>query len=250
MDIERIKASLPQPLNIRGFETIDSTNRYAKAWAIEGAPNGATVISSQQTAGRGRLGRSFYSPQGGLYMSTVLRAGQTAPGLITTLAAVCVLRAVESQLGLSLQIKWVNDLLLSGRKVCGILAEGMVTPKGELVTVLGIGINTAPADFPDDIAGKAGSLYTQQPIDREALAAGILSELMAGLPRLPEHLDAYRAHCLTLGRQVRYTQGDQTGEGLAIAIDDQGALIIDTADGPLRLIAGEASLRGADGSYI
>lgn len=250
MDLDRLRGLLLSPLALRGFDIVDSTNTLAKAWAREGAPSGATVFSDAQTAGRGRLGRGFFSPGGGLYMSTVLDTGGASPGLITTLAAVCVLRAVKALTGQTLQIKWVNDLLLHGRKVCGILAEGVLTPEGAPRTVLGIGVNTAPGDFPADIAWKAGSLATEGvPIDLEALAVGILNELVAGLQRMPAHLEDYRAHCLTLGREVRFTQGEHSGYGGATAIDDEGALIIATPEGPLRLIAGEASVRGADGRY-
>lgn len=251
MDVERIRALLKQPLELRGFDCVDSTNRYAKDWARAGAPHGAAVLSDRQTAGRGRLSRGFFSPEGGLYMSVVLRAGALPPGLVTTLAAVCVLRAVGQVTGQRLRIKWVNDLLLDGRKVCGILAEGVAGPGGELVTVLGIGLNTAPVDFPQEIAHKAGSLARAgQGADRERLAAAMLDQLIAGLPAAPAHLDDYRAHCLTLGRRVRYACGDQSGEGLAVDIDGEGALIVDTAGGRIRLAAGEASVRAADGSYL
>ncbi|MHC1786887.1 MAG: biotin--[acetyl-CoA-carboxylase] ligase [Christensenellales bacterium] len=251
MDALRIRQLLRQPLPLRCLALVDSTNLAARAWAEEGAEQGATLLADAQSAGRGRLGRSFFSPGGGLYMSSILYPGDLAPGLLTTLAAVCVLRAVKQTLGIDLKIKWVNDLLLEGRKVCGILAEGL-RPQGKPpLVILGIGINTGLTGFPQDLQGQAGTLAREgRVIDREALAAAILNELMAGLPVMPAHLPDYRAHCLTLGQTVRFTQGRETGLGLALDVDEGGALLIRTEGGILRLIAGEASLRQPDGSYV
>ncbi|NLD35175.1 MAG: biotin--[acetyl-CoA-carboxylase] ligase, partial [Clostridiales bacterium] len=126
MDVDRIRALLGRGLPLRCLGSIDSTNTMAKQWARQGVPHGAAVLADRQTAGRGRLGRSFFSPEGGLYMSLIVDSVGIPPGQLTTLAAVAVLRAAEQVTGRQLHIKWVNDLLLDGRKVCGILTEGIV----------------------------------------------------------------------------------------------------------------------------
>lgn len=238
MDSQRIALYLHSPAPIRCFDSIDSTNLHAKAWARDGAPFGAAVLADCQTAGRGRMGRSFFSPEGGLYLSVILPP-QQAPGRLTTLAAVAVRRAVLARLGPPLQIKWVNDLLHNGRKVCGILVEGIADATGLTHAVLGIGLNTFSAAFPEELRAKAGSLIVP---DREGLAAAILNEVHAGLPRIPAHMPAYRAHCVTLNRPVSFVHEGEKRTGIAREVDDDGGLLVDTPDGELRLFAGEVSV--------
>ncbi len=246
MDSQRISQFLKTPAPLRCFSVIDSTNLHAKQWAKDGAPFGAVVLADRQTAGRGRLGRSFFSPQGGLYLSIVLPP-QQQPGQLTTLAAVAVREAVLKHDRHDLNIKWVNDLLLKGKKVCGILVEGLAEGGGLSHAVLGIGLNTADAAFPDELAKTAAVLKVA---DRERLAADIINRVTAGLNHMPAHMDAYRAHCLTLGRQVAFTHEGQQRTGIAQDVDDSGALLVQTPDGPLRLFAGEVSVRGVDGGYF
>lgn len=245
MDPQAILRHLRRDIAVRCFDTLDSTNQYAKQWAREGAPFGAAVLAEQQTAGRGRRGRSFYSPKGGLYLSLILPPRQQ-PGQLTTLAAVAVRWAVQEVAGRSLDIKWVNDLLLDGRKVCGILVEGIAGERGLTHAVLGIGVNTADTAFPPELAGSAAAL---PPLDRDRLAAAVIREVLDGLPRIPGHMAEYRAHCLTLGQAVRFEWEGQQHEGTARAVEDDGALRIGTADGELLLLAGEASIRLQDGRY-
>jgi len=128
--------------DIRVEPCLPSTNTTAKELAAAGASEGTVVIARRQTAGRGRLGRSFSSPEGGVYMSLILRpAADTDPGLVTSCGAVAVARAIRRQCDLPVGIKWVNDLFIHGRKVCGILAEGVLDPTGGLTAiVLGLGI--------------------------------------------------------------------------------------------------------------
>lgn len=244
MDISRLKALPGWPDSIRHFPSIDSTNTYAKAWARQGAPHGALVLADRQTAGRGRLGRQFFSPQGGLYMSLILDSRAALPGQLTTLAAVAVREAVALVTGQQLGIKWVNDLLLDGRKVCGILAEGIVMEGRLGRSVIGIGINTGPVQLPEELRHSAGSLYVEgQLVDREALCQAIaLNIILEGLPHIPAHMDSYRAHCLTLGQAVCFQHQGSSRQGIARAIDDAGGLWLDTQEGPLHLVAGEVSL--------
>lgn len=245
MNCQRILEHLDTPTSLRCFDSVDSTNLLSKAWAREGAPSFAAVLADKQTAGRGRLGRSFYSPAGGLYMSLILPP-QQAPGRLTTLAAVAVRHAVLAQAGHALHIKWVNDLLLQGRKVCGILVEGLADAQGLTHAVLGIGLNTFDAAFPEELRHTAGMLQVE---DKERLAASIINHLRAGLEHMPQHMAEYRAHCVTLGRQVVFQYEGAPRQGMARDVDDDGALLVDTPQGPLRLFAGEVSVRGLDGAY-
>ena len=165
------------------------------------------------------------------------------PGRLTTLAAVTVLRGGADHRA-TLQIKWVNDLMLARRKVCGILTEGIMQEGAIARAVIGIGVNTGPLHLPPELTGVAGTLHRpDRPMDRETLAARIISGVLSGLPLVPAHMDEYRAHCLTLGQQVAFEHQGRPRVGVAARIDDDGALWVDTTEGPLRLLAGEVSLR-------
>lgn len=251
MDETLLRMYLPAEVNVRYLHVTDSTNRVAKEWARQGAPHGACVIAAQQTAGRGRLGRAFFSPAGGIYVSVILSTDAGA-GAITTLAAVAVRRAARTVLGRELSIKWVNDLLLDGRKVCGILSEGVLQGERRLAAVVGIGINMQETVFPEELAEKAGSLLSVPPAQGtpERLIGAIVHAILKGLTEIPAHLNEYRAHCLTLGKTVRFTQGSVTGEGNAIGITDTGALVIRMPEGTVTLDTGEAQVRMADGGYL
>ncbi len=243
MNCQRILQALDTPAPLRCFDSVDSTNLQAKQWARQGAPFGAAVLADSQTAGRGRLGRGFYSPDGGLYLSLILPP-QQSPGQLTTLAAVAVRRAVQTHAGVSLGIKWVNDLLLDGKKVCGILVEGLAEARGLTHAVLGIGLNTFDADFPQALRDSAGTLPVTH---REPLAAAIINQVMAMLPRVPDHMAEYRAHCLTLGQRVAFEHEGVQRAGIARQVDEEGALWVDTRKEPLRLLAGEVSIRAEQG---
>ena len=250
MDARKIERLLLQPCPVRCYGNIGSTNTAAKAWALEGAPHGAAVLAENQLAGHGRMGRSFFSPPGGLYMSIILDTGEISSGLVTTLAAVSVFRSVKALTGKALQIKWVNDLLFEGRKVCGILAQRLSMQSHLDRVIVGIGINTAPVIFPPEIADTAGTLAREgESLDLQELAAGILNDILASLPLCPRHMDEYRANCMTLGRQVQFVHENRLRTGLAVGTDLSGALLVDTQEGSLCLEAGEVSVRGTDGSY-
>lgn len=243
LDAVRMRALLPGGAPLRCFDSVGSTNTLAKQWAREGAPHGAAVLAGQQTAGRGRLGRSFYSPEGGLYLSLIVDSGGHQPGQLTTLAAVAVREAVARVTGQQLRIKWVNDLLLHGLKACGILTEGIVLEGRLARAVIGIGINTGPMHLPEELAAIAGSLYQGRAVDREALAAEVIRRILEGLPQIPQHMAAYRQHCLTLHQRVGFPYEGRQREGVAAGIDHEGALLVDTDGGRIRLLAGEVSLR-------
>ena len=166
------------------YDTVDSTNNVCKALAAQGLDSTA-VIARAQTAGKGRLGRSFQSPEGGLYLSALWQdcpAGQLLT--VTPLAAVAVCRAVESLCGTDCGIKWCNDVVLHGKKLCGILTESSLLPDGSAAwLVVGIGVNVGQASFPPDIADMATSLALHGlSVSPDALAEVLLAQLTALRP--------------------------------------------------------------------
>ncbi len=228
--------------------TIPSTNTRCKELARAGAPEGTVVVALAQTAGRGRRGRRFHSPAGGIYLSVLLRpSGPVDPGLITCCGAVAALRAVCRLCDAPVGIKWVNDLILNGRKFCGILAEGEPAPTGGLsYVVLGFGINVAAADFPPELAAIATSLANEgYAVEREALLTALLEELEAVYALPPATMLAeYRRHCLVLGRGVTVYRGNETFAATARAVTEDGGLAVDTEQGETVILrSGEVSLR-------
>lgn len=232
-----------------------STNTVARQRAEEGAAEGLTVIAEEQTAGRGRFTRRFYSPTGtGLYMSVVLRptAEPTDIPLITVAAAAAVAESIEALTDRKTQIKWVNDVLLDGKKVCGILTESALNPEtGKAAyAVLGIGVNvTAPeGGFADEIRDSAGAVFEEPvPFGRERLAAAILQRFWCYYTALSERrfLAPYRARSLVLGREVMVhrAEGDAY-PATVLELDDDACLWVRCPDGTQqRLGSGEVSLR-------
>ena len=215
-------------IKLECFESLESTNTYLRQQAAKGAPEGAVVIANEQTAGRGRMGRSFASAPGlGIYMSLLLRpdcAPEKAQTLTASVAA-AVCRAIERVSGLEPEIKWVNDIILRGRKICGVLCESSVSEKGLDFVIVGIGLNVInrESDFPPELRNIAGSIYSQSGlvIERGALIAAILSELDAmygaWLENGSAYLKEYKARCKMLGHLVEVTGAD--GNALAIAED-------------------------------
>lgn len=238
-------------------EVLPSTNDRAKELARLGAPEGTTVIARSQTAGRGRLGRSFHSPEGsGLYMSVILRPRCPASALmhLTCAAAVAACDAVEKTAGIRPGIKWINDLTLKGKKLGGILTELSFGPDALVdYAVVGIGINCAHTeeDFPQELQGLACSLRS---VTGAAPEPGVLaSELLFALERVNRQLlverssimDRYRSDCVTLGRQVRVISPTETRQGLAEAVNDDGSLTVLFSDGHRQAVnSGEVSVRG------
>ena len=233
-------------------EQLDSTNNRAKTLAAAGAPHGLTVIADSQTGGRGRMGRSFYSPvHSGVYLTCVLRP-DCAPekaGLLTSLAAVAAARAVEKVSKAEVRIKWVNDLYIGEKKICGILSEaGLGMEAGRLeYAVVGIGINVKQMKFPPelrDIATSVGN-ETGKEADRNRLIAGILNELemLYGDLETGRFLEESRKRSNVIGRDVTVIEGGRTYSAHALDIDDQGRLVIETGAGRTCLNYGEVSLK-------
>ena len=226
---------------VKAVEKTDSTNLRLKEAARRGEISAPYILAADcQTAGRGRLGRSFVSPPGtGLYMSLFFVPPPYADsGNITILAAVAVCRAIEEMTDLRPQIKWVNDLFVNGKKVCGILAERI-----DEGVVVGIGVNvkTPAGGFPPE-AGAAGALNAD--IDRGELAGRIARHFLdgAGDPAAPAILNTYRARMLLMGRESRYNQNGQEKNARVTGVADDGGLMIETPKGPQVLRTGEVSL--------
>ena len=240
LDRDRIVSQLNHPYTVTVTEEIPSTNTALKERAD--APEGTTLIAVRQTGGRGRLGRQFHSPAGGLYLSTLLRPDDAVG--VTCRAAVAAARAVENLCGAKIDIKWVNDLYLNGRKVAGILAEGVFAPDGTLsAVVLGIGINVGATTFPDDLQSIATSLGNEGfPLAPEDVAAAFLNELCTALTD-PNAMEEYRRRNLVVGREVTVLRGGETYSAVAQSITDDGHLVVRTAHGMVTLSSGEVSLR-------
>ena len=250
LDRERIVAQLQHSPYEQGLilgDCADSTNLKVKEMAQHGAAEGVTLIVDRQTGGRGRLGRSFHSPEGGLYLSTLLRPTDTNPGHVTCRAAVAAARAIESLCDAVVDVKWVNDLYLNGRKLAGILAEGVFSPDGHLTAVvLGIGINVGVTEFPAALQAIATSLGNEGfHLAREDVAAAFLNEWHRAYGEDTTCVMAeYRRRNLVLGRQVTVVQGNRTYTATAESITDDGYLVVCTTQGDrCTLSSGEVSIR-------
>ena len=244
------------------FESVDSTNSFLKRAAADGAADGTVAVADEQTAGRGRRGRSFSSGPGrGVYLSALLRPSLAPERMLplTALGAVAACDAIERACGVRPQIKWTNDLVLGGKKLSGTLTElSLEGESGALqYAVIGIGINcnNTQEDFPPEIRDVATSLYleTGKRVTRAALAAALIEELDKLYAVLQSgetgaYLAAYRRDCLTLGREVQLLWKDTHEKVTALDVDDQFGLIVRRADGTVETVrTGEVSVRGLYG---
>ena len=244
---------------LRCFEELDSTNNYLKSWT--GGPDGAAVTAESQTAGRGRMDRSFQSPRGqGIYLSVLLRPPLPPDRLppVTALAGVAVCAAVERVCGARPGLKWPNDPVLCGKKLCGILTELSLEAETGRVQclVLGIGVNVGQGeeDFSPEVREVATSLRQAlgRSVSRPQLTAALLEELdrayaalLAG--DLSAYLEAYRSRCVNLGKTVRLLPfgGGEPETAQAVDIDGEFGLVVRGADGKERTVrSGEVSVRG------
>ncbi len=226
-------------------EETGSTNTDAREWLKRGAPHGSLVVAARQTSGRGRIGRAFCSQSGGLYMSIIL-PGHLPAGQVTTLCAVAVRSAVLQLTGISLDIKWVNDLMLEGRKVCGILCEGVWDTDRCLGMIAGIGLNVCQTAFPEELRAIVRALYPSgsAPCPISHFAAEIYRQIFSLLPASPAHMTEYRAHCITLHKHIQWQRDSETHTGCALDVNDDGGLMVLEDNGQqLVIAAGEVSVR-------
>ncbi len=236
----------------------DSTNLNAKEFAKKEKKNGHTLravfVAEEQTNGRGRLGRSFYSPkEAGIYMSVLVDAKDIKNDIqmITIGTAVAVCDAIKEVCDIDLGIKWVNDLYKNGRKVCGILAEAVCNDENGAIEdiVIGIGINCKNVGFPDDIKDIAGTLDsadTLKNIDRNRLI-GKITENIGAISRelsAPSTIEKYREKSIVMGKEVTYLVKGQEKSGIVTGINNMGNLLVETTEGTEVLSSGEVSIKG------
>ena len=242
------------------YETIDSTNEEAKRRALGGAPDGSVFVAEQQTGGKGRLGRSWASPAGtGLWFSVLLRPGilPMRVSVTTLLAGLAVCRAVRDLTGCDARIKWPNDIVIGGKKICGILTEMAAEIDRIEFVVVGIGVNVNTAAFPEAIREKATSLRIEsgKPARRIALLQGILRQLETLLQQNagsdPAFWEEYRALCVSLGRRVSFTRRGLPVVGTAVDVSSEGELVVLLPDGTREAVtAGEVSVQGIYGQEM
>ena len=241
------------------YDTIDSTNTHLKTLAKDGAPEGTVVLAGHQTQGRGRLGRSFHSPQGGgVYLSLLLRPQCPPEQLmhLTCAAGIAACDAIDAVSGFRPGIKWINDLVADSRKLGGILTELSIDPQTGLVNyaIIGIGINCKQMDFPEELQSIVTSLdqHAKQSAESHQVAAAIITELWklrnSTLLDAPAILTRYRKDCITLGAAVTVLGNGTTQRAVAVDLDPSGGLIVELEIGKRQTVSsGEVSVRGLYG---
>ncbi len=242
------------------YETLESTNKTAKELAFNNASSGTVVIANEQTNGRGRQGRSFYSPHdSGIYMSIVIRPETEANNysVITVAACVAVCRAIYNLTGIETQIKWVNDIYLNGKKICGILTEGIADLENGFMScvVIGIGLNFNTSDFPEELKSIAASLFTGSTgdigINRNRLCAEIINNIIELTidTNLTNRvfIDEYKKKSFVVGKDITVHIGEKKSDATAIDIDNDGRLLIKDDTGNIKELSyGEISVRCKD----
>ncbi len=242
-------------------ELTDSTNRVLKELAKNGAKEGQVVLANEQTNGRGRLGRYFFSPKDrGIYMSVLLRpddkACEMAP--LTAWVAVAVANAIEAVSGVRPGVKWVNDLILNGKKVCGIMTELAVKEDNNKVDyiIIGIGINASGTkdEFPEELQQMASSIEAETGV--AVSRAQLVAEIIRELDLLSEnwqietlkYLEQYRKDCITIGKEVRVLSPEGERAATALSVEKDFSLLVRYDVGTIeRVYSGEVSVRGMYG---
>ncbi len=245
--------SLCGGFDVEVYGELDSTNTLLRTRAEAGAPHGTVIIARRQRGGRGRMGRSFYSGGGGLYMSLLIRPELSADkgGSITGVAAVAVAEAIETVCGKDCYIKWVNDIFCGGRKVCGVLTEAAIDLESRSFryAVIGIGLNVyAPeSGFPPELEGIAGALYAYDK-KKSGIMNRLAAEILQRLDRLLSDpkgaLDGYRRRCFVIGQTLTACRGDTEEPFLAEDIDEDYCLVGTRANGERAVLSsGEVRIR-------
>lgn len=235
-------------------DCVESTNKSVKLLAVNGEAEGYVLISRKQTKGRGRMGRDFYSPQGtGVYMSLLLRpqCPSEEVSLVTTAAAVSVCEALESIGASDCGIKWVNDIFVNGKKVCGILCEAGFNGANRTAdyVVLGVGVNMyfPQDDFPQELQDIAGAVFSEQRDGAmDTFVSGFLTSFYNYYNSLSsrEFISHYRKRCFVIGREISFLSQEQFSQGRAIDVDENCNLIVEKSTGERQVIgSGEISVR-------
>ena len=245
--------------NIIYFESLDSTNTKVRELAHQGAKEGTVVVAEKQTAGKGRRGRSWESPAGtNIYMSVLLRPQievNKAP-MLTLVMAYSIEKVLKEKGCESVQIKWPNDLVLSGKKICGILTETELDGMNIGHVVVGVGVNVNEKEFPEELADKATSLYLEgnKVEDRKVLIKDILERFSEDYEHFLEEeslafmKDEYNQMLVNCKREVRVLDPGNEYTAVAHGINEVGELLVEKADGSMEAVyAGEVSVRGIYG---
>jgi len=257
LGLNELRACLKTALlgqEIHRFEEVGSTNEVAKRLASQGGKEGCVVVAERQRLGRGRLGRRWYSPEGGLWFSVILRPEirVSDTSKLTLMAAVAIANAIRGALGTMVEVKWPNDILIRGRKVCGILAEAVLKGGDLDFVVLGVGINANidMAELPGGVGESAIALREAcgREVDRSELLCRCLERLETYYRMLKEGkfsliLKEWRGLASFLGEEVEVSSLDERLRGKAIDVDEDGALVLELTDGTrCRVFSGDVQV--------
>ena len=236
---------------IHFFKTVESTNDLLKEKAGEGAPEGTVIAAREQTSGKGRMGRSFFSPGGtGIYMSILLRPRSFSDiDLITPMAAVAAAKSIEKITLKKAAIKWVNDIYVDSKKVCGILTESFLPDRGGGYVIVGIGINFSEpgGGFPPELKDIAGAVYKNADEKKRAeLRDEVIRsffEIYLSENKKP-FINEYKNRSFVTGKEITVTDGNSVYRAKALSIDDGCRLLVEKENGEQRLLfSGEISIR-------
>ncbi len=253
--IQKYLKPICKGMELNVVPALDSTNTMVREKAAAGAPEGYTVIANQQTGGRGRCGRGFFSPPDtGIYMSLLLRplhCSAKQAVRLTTMAAVAACEAIEAVSGEKTQIKWVNDIYIAGKKVSGILTEASFGLEDGFLeyAVLGIGINVSlpKGGFPDELESIAGAVFQEAQNDgKNHLAAEFLNHFMTyyTVPNSKSYVDNYRSRSLVIGKEIQVLFAGYQRNAMALDVDEECRLIVKYEDGKIEsLSSGEISVK-------
>ena len=249
--------------NLKFFEQVDSTNLYAKRIAEGGFLDGTVIMADEQLNGRGRMGRTWVSPKGkGIWMTIMLKPkiNPADASKVTLLAACAVCKAIEEISGLYTKIKWPNDIVLNGKKLCGILTEmsAEIDEINYLIIGIGVNVNIDLEDFPKELQAIATSIKIEKGdgIIRKELAAAIINNFeryykgFIKTGSIKDYINEYKERSAVLGKEVRVTSSTLELQGTVVDISEEGQLQLEMYDGSIKeIISGEVSLRGLTG-YI
>ena len=245
---ESIQSKLKSKVEVLYYPCVDSTNNVCKKLLAQGKEGVFLVVSDQQTAGRGRQGKTFVSPKNsGIYFSLVLRPNTSFKNAVTatTAASVAVCWAIENLTDKKPQIKWVNDVYLDGKKICGILTEAITNFEDGTVdsVIVGIGINLKEGAFPEELKDIAGVLNAD--INKNQLVAGVVDKLMEiNTGDYEIFIDYYRTHSMVIGKKIKIIKGNDETFATAVFIDPQGGLEVELENGEHTVLrSGEISIR-------
>lgn len=230
----QILSALPSCAEAICIKETESTNNIAKELALQGASHCTAILADRQSAGRGRRGKSFFSPDGGIYLSLILRERENVPYTVCAASAVC--RAIRS-FDVDAKIKWVNDVYIEGKKVCGILCERVCDTQHGNAIIVGIGINHSVAEFPEDIKEIATSLPAHVP-SREIVAITVIEALLSELEDVRASKAYYAENMMLYGKAVSYRLNGEEHIGTVVGLGENEELLIKTSTGTVALSSG------------